>query len=135
MTNQNQVFPKVKFIDKTEDINNYFGNDWKVDPTTGINMTATLQKLYDYAYKQFKNEYNSRTKEEINITVTHKAELNEMKNLSIGDTIKICYGENKNRLNARITKTVYDSLAEKYTSIEVGSPKVNLISFIKNKRR
>lgn len=135
LTNQNQVFPKVKFIDKTEDINNYFGNDWKVDPTTGINMTATLQKLYDYAYKQFKNEYNSRTEEEINITVTHKAELNEMKNLSLGDTIKICYGENKNSLTARIIKTVYDSLAEKYISIEVGSPKVNLISFIKNKRR
>ena len=58
-----------------------------------------------------------------------------MKNLSLGDTIKICYGEDKQSLSARIIKTVYDSLAEKYKSIEVGSPKVNLISFIKNKRR
>ena len=135
LTNQNQVFPKVKFIDKTEDIKNYFGNDWKVNPTTGLNMTDTLQMLYYYAYEHFKNEYKSRTEKEINITVTHKAELNEMKNLSLGDTIKICYGEDKQSLSARVIKTVYDSLAEKYKSIEVGSPKVNLISFIKNKRR
>ena len=134
-TNQNQVFPKVKFIDKTEEIKNHFGSDWKVNPTTGYNMTATLQQLYHYAYKSFKNDYKSRTEEEINVTVTHKEILSEMQNLSMGDTIKICYGEDKQSLSARIIKTVYNALEEKYTSIEVGSPKINLISFIKNKRR
>ena len=83
----------------------------------------------------FKNEYKSRVTEEINVTVTHNVELDEMKNLSLGDTIKICYGEDKESLSARITKTVYNSLAEKYTSIEIGNPKLNLFSFIRNKRR
>lgn len=135
LTNQNQSYPKVKFIDKTEDLKNHFGSKWAVNPTTGYNMSDTQSQLSYYAYEHFKNEYKSRVTEEINVTVTHNLELEEMKNLSLGDTIKICYGEDKESLSARIIKTVYDSLAEKYTSIEVGSPKVNLIRFIKNKRR
>lgn len=135
LTNQNQSYPKVKFIDKTEDLKNHFGSKWAVNPTTGLNMSDTQSQLSYYAYEHFKNEYKSRVSEEINVTVTHNLELEEMKNLSLGDTIKICYGEDKQSLSARIIKTVYDSLAEKYISIEVGSPKVNLISFIKNKRR
>lgn len=135
LTNQNQSYPKVKFIDKTEDLKNRFGSKWAVNPTTGYNMSGTQNLLSYYAREHFKNEYKSRVSEEINVTVTHNLELEEMKNLSLGDTIKICYGEDKQSLSARIIKTVYDSLAEKYISIEVGSPKVNLISFIKNKRR
>lgn len=135
LTNQNQSYPKVKFIDKTEDLKNHFGSKWSVNPTTGYNMTDTQSQLSYYAYEHFKNEYKSRVSEEINVTVTHNLELEEMKNLSLGDTIKICYGEDKESLSARIIKTVYNSLEEKYTSIEVGSPKVNLFSFIKNKRR
>lgn len=135
LTNQNQSYPKVKFIDKTEDLKNHFGSKWAVNPTTGYNMSDTQSLLSYYAQEHFKNEYKSRVSEEINVTVTHNLELEEMKNLSLGDTIKICYGEDKESLSARIIKTVYDSLAEKYISIEVGSPKVNLISFIKNKRR
>ena len=130
-----RIFPKVKLIDFSDKIRDYFGGDLKVNPRTGQNY-QDVQDMITY----FTNEYmifnvNHRTVEEVNVTITYNSELDKMQHLKLCDTVKVLFGENKPNLTAKICKVVYDSLAERYTLIEVGEQKTSLLNFIANKRR
>lgn len=136
LSNSKRVFPKVKQIDFTSDIRDYFGSSWKVDFKTGLHCQDTADKLFELTNKYLINNYNRKQAVgECNITITYNSELDKMQHLKLGDTVKVCFGEDKNSLFARISKVTYNSLAERYTLIEVGEQKPSLLDFILNKRR
>ncbi len=132
-SNTSRIFPKVKLIDFSDKIREYFGGDIKVNPQTGLNYQDVQDMI-----THFTNEYfnvNHQTVEEVNIAITYNSELDKMQHLKLCDTVKVCFGENKPSLTAKICKVVYDSLAERYTLLEVGEQKISLLNFITNKRR
>lgn len=131
----NQVFPKVKLIDVSSEIRDYFGGSWKVNPKTGLNYQDTLDMITYFTNEYFMKKVNRRTVEECNITITYDSELDKMQKLKLGDTVKVCYGPNKSTLTEKISKVVYDSLAERYTLIEIGEQKPSLLDFVTKKRR
>lgn len=130
-----QIFPKVKLIDVSSEIRDYFGGSWKVNPKTGENYQDTLDMITYFTNEHFMKKVNRRTVEECNITITYDSELDKMQHLKLGDTVKICYGPDKTTLTEKISKVVYDSLAERYILIEVGEQKPSLIDFVIKKRR
>ncbi len=135
LSNTDRVFPKVKLIDVSSKIREYFGGDFKVNPQTGENYQDAVDMI-----TYFTNEYmifnvNYRTVEEVNISITYEPELDKMQNINLGDTVKVCFGKNRPSITEKISKVIYDSLAERYTLIEVGEHKTSLLNFIQNKRR
>lgn len=135
LSNTDRVFPKVKLIDFSSKVREYFGGDFKVNPQTGENYQDAIDMI-----TYFTNEYmilnvNYRTVEEVNITITYDHELDKLQNIKLGDTVKVCFGKGRYSLSAKISKAIYDSLAERYISIEVGEHKTSLLNFIQNKRR
>lgn len=108
-------------------------NEISVDPTSGLNYTKLYDKLSilanDYLIKN-----GSKLTEEVNITVTYQPEIDKLQSIKLCDTVKVVFGINQST-TAKVTKTVYDSIRERYTTIEIGDSKVTLSNFINTKRR
>lgn len=128
-------FPKVKIIDFSSKIRDYFGGDFKVNPQTGLHMSNIRDMLLNFTNEYMISDENCRTDAEVNIKVTYEPELDKMQNLKLCDTVNVCFNEYTPPIKAKISKVVYDSLAERYTLMEIGEQKVSLLNFIKNKRR
>ncbi len=129
------VYPKVKKIDVTDKIKDCFGNDWKVDLSTGLHYSDTIDKISYYTNEEFTKGERSSTDAEVNINVTYDSELDKMQDLRLADYVKVCFDSQKSSYESQITKVVYDSLAERYKSIEVGDKVLSVLDFLNKNRR
>lgn len=71
----------------------------------------------------------------VSISVTLRAVLDEMAHLSLCDTVSVILDPFGTRAKAKITDVTYDSLAERWEKIVIGSPQITVADFILNKRR
>lgn len=123
-----RTFKNVKKVDFTSEM-----SDYEVKPSTGLG--------YDDAKKQLQvlaNEYlskNTFTTEEVNITVTYMPELDNLQDIRLCDTVTVVHGKLGATTKSKVTKVVYDSIHERYKSVEFGEAKISLKNFIKNNRR
>ena len=70
-----------------------------------------------------------QTSESPNLTVNYSPILDEMKEIALGDTINVALKSGRT-VEAKITKTEFDSLAERWTAIELGKEKIKLSNYI-----
>lgn len=79
------------------------------------------------------NQAQLQKRENANLTLKYRPALDEMTAVGLGDTVQ---AELKGGriVEAKITKTVYDGLAERWESIELGEEKLKLAHYIAKKR-
>ncbi|MBQ3691872.1 MAG: phage tail protein [Clostridia bacterium] len=78
---------------------------------------------------------NNLGKLSVNISVTLRAELDEMAEIGLCDTVHIILDNFGTEANAKITEVVYDSLLERWDKIQIGTPKITLADLVLNKER
>lgn len=74
---------------------------------------------------------NQLTVPEISLTITAENELEEMKNIALCDTVSVYFPTLQSTAKAKVTKVVFDSLLERYITIELGTPKKSLANLFK----
>lgn len=71
----------------------------------------------------------------VNIRVTYRSELDRLSNVGFSDTVTVSYGPLEMIHTANVTRTVYDSLLERYNELQIGDKKMTLSSFIRSSLR
>lgn len=133
---------------KTDDIN--LTSSYNVTNTSGISTRILVrdfssdfgentptQSLLDAAVKKYAedNDINS-IKASVTVSFVNLAQSPEYANIApletvnLCDTIKIYHKELGVNIKAKVIKTVYDTIAEKYTKIELGSARADMSSII-----
>ena len=74
-----------------------------------------------------------QTAPNVNLTVNYCPALDEMSAVGLGDTVDVMLKGGRT-VEAKITKTVFDSLSERWTSIELGKEKLMLSKYIAKTR-
>lgn len=74
---------------------------------------------------------NQLTVPEVSLTITAENELEEMKNIALCDTVSVYFPTLQSTAKAKVTKVVFDTLLERYTTIELGTPKKTLANLFK----
>lgn len=105
------------------------------DPREGAGYTGIRARLNALANKFiYTSQINTiQTAEDANLKVTIRQALDEMKELALGDTVNIILRGGQT-VEARITKTVFDSLAERWENLEIGQQRLILSKFIAKTR-
>lgn len=132
-TKHSIIFPKVKLIDFTEKVKNDVGSDFKVRTDIGEDIELIKELLQYYS-----NEYvifNGWSSPKVNIVITYDSELDKFQDIKLCDTVTVCLGRNKQSIQSKITKVVYDSILERYSLIEVGEKTLSLYDFLSKTRR
>ena len=130
-TGSTKTFPKIKQIDFTSDLRNYFGNDFKI---TGGTLTPGIQNKLNALTAEKLGEYSGIANKDVNIKIDYRPELDRLNNVGLCDTVNVVLGTGS-VVKAQVTKVKYDSLAERYKMIEIGDPKPMLPAFFTKKRR
>lgn len=102
-----------------------FSNDWQDKPTEE-QVKARVQKYIDA---------NELTKPKVSITVSFidtppTPELQALSTVRLCDTVTVKFEKLGIAAKAKIIKTVYDVLNDRYSSIEIGDAKTNLVNTI-----
>ena len=117
----------VYLFDCTSKIKKY-----TVDPASGKNYNdvrdALRQQTATYMYD------NEQTPESISITVNLEEELAKMYALKLYDYVTIVMPDGT-ELNKKISKTVFDSVSEKYKEITIGNLEMSMSDLLKIQRR
>ena len=133
---------------KTDDVN--LTSSYNVTNTSGISTrilvrdfssdfggNAPTQSSLDAAVKKYAedNDINS-IKASVTVSFVNLAQSPEYANIAPLETVNLCdtvtiyHKELGVNIKARVIKTVYDTIAEKYTKIELGSARTNMSSVI-----
>lgn len=106
-----------------------------VDPTDGTFYTNTKAKLAWAAakYITMSTREELQISENVNLKINYRPRLDEMQELGLGDTVDVMLKGGRT-VEARITKTEFDSLAERWNSIELGYEKMKLSNYIAKTR-
>lgn len=98
-----------------------------------MNMNTPGATVYLNIYNATESyvKANQLTVPEISLTITAENELEEMKNIALCDTVSVYFPTLQSTAKAKVTKVVFDSLLERYTTIELGTPKKSLANLFK----
>jgi phage-related protein len=130
-TGSTRAFPKIKQIDFTDDLRNYFGNTFEI---TGGTLYPGIQDKLNALTAEKLGEYSGIANKDVNIKIDYRPELDRLNNVALCDTVNVVLGAGS-VIKAQVTKVKYDSLAERYKMIEIGDPKPVLPAFFTKKRR
>lgn len=106
-----------------------FSSDFGENTPTQSSLDATVKKYAE------DNDINS-IKASVTVSFVNLAQSPEYANISpletvnLCDTVKIYHKELGVNIKAKVIKTVYDTIAEKYTKIELGSARADMSSII-----
>ena len=116
-----------KFTEEHDHIHfNTFGGAW-------LNTNELLNKLQTEAEKYIRENQAALTDRSVNITIDVAATLNTLRNCHLCDTVKVCFEPLGFTTNAKIIKTEYDCLNERYTKLELGTAKKNIADLFDGK--
>lgn len=98
-----------------------------------MNMNTPGATVYLNIYNATESyaKANQLTVPEVSLTITAENELTEMKNIALCDTVSVYFPTLQSTAKAKVTKVVFDSLLERYTTIELGTPKKSLANLFK----
>lgn len=107
------------------------------DFSSDFGGNAPTQSLLDAAVRKYAedNDINS-IKASVTVSFVNLAQSPEHANIApleavnLCDTVKIYHNELGVNIKAKVIKTVYDTIAEKYTKIELGSARADMSSII-----
>ena len=105
---------------------------YTLNPSTGANYEevrdALRNAVADYNYS------TEQTPETLSIRVTLENELTKMHAIKLYDEVTVVMLDGTN-LNRRISKTVYDSVSQKYKEITIGDLSMSMSDLLKIQRR
>ena len=101
--------------------------------STWLNESELFDKLQTEAEKYIRENQAALTDRSVNITIDVAATLNTLRNCHLCDTVKVCFEPLGFTTNAKIIKTEYDCLNERYTKLELGTAKKNIADLFDGK--
>lgn len=102
-----------------------------INPINGEGFKSVRDDLQK-AVAKYKHENELKTTN-VSITVTYQSELDKLQKVALCDTVKVI--TNNESIKTKVTKTVYDSLNEKYVALGIGDQITSLSDFLKIQRR
>lgn len=122
--------PKIYMLNATDQFESK-----EIDPTAGSGYNGVKSKLNTIArtYARGKALSELQTAENVNLQLTYRPALNEMREIGIGDTVDVMLKGGRT-VEAKITATTFDCLAERWTAIELGEEKLKLSDYIAKRR-
>ena len=105
------------FISMYPDFSMTYGESTPI-PT---NLSEARSKLLTVTNRYIRQNSAALLEPSLNVNITTNAMAEEIKKCSLGDIVMVYYEPMNTTLSAKITKTVYDVLAERYTTIELGN--------------
>ena len=113
-------------LDCTDLLDNY------VAGTHGENYATIRNAMRSYAATYASN--HSLGKINISISVTLRAELDEMAQIGLCDTVSVVLDNFGTTATAKITEATYDSLLERWDKLVVGAARVTVADVILNRK-
>ena len=101
--------------------------------TTGQNYSTVKAAMTNYARTYAANR--SLGKVSVSIDITLRAELDEMAQIGLCDTVSVILDNFGTTATAKITETTYDSLMERWDKLVVGATRVTVADMILNRKR
>lgn len=121
--------PKIYMLDATNEF-----EETEINPisTPYSTIQSTLNSIaYTYAHGRAKSEL--QTAENVSLTVRFRPALDEMKAVGMGDTVDVMLKGGRT-VEAKITATSFDCLAERWESITLGEERLKLADYIAKRR-
>ncbi len=113
------------------DVSNEASNnkeDWTINSHTGANIDLVKGQLNVRASANRQRIAESNGKPIANIKVNFRSDLDEMKNVALCDTVHV--DVNGEDVTAKVIKTEFDCLLERWNKLEIGMPKSKLSDYI-----
>lgn len=129
--NNSSSYQKVYGLDCTELLDPYVYGPTTQAGTITLQQAQAMMTAYALQYASI----NSLGNLDINIEVTLRAELDEMSQIGLCDTVKVILDPFGTSATAKITSVIYDALLERWNKIVIGSPKITVADLILDKRR
>jgi phage minor structural protein len=120
--NQQSKTNKLLLLDATELV-----GDITVNSNTGYNYIAVENLCKFAAESHYKDSRPASIK--TNITIDLRAELDEMKEISLADTIDVIIDPENSKVIAKVVKAEYDCLLERWNKLELGRIKTKLSDY------
>lgn len=128
-TGANFEYKKVLMLDLTDRMQDVIVEWYDNPPIPKPSSLSTAIERLNAEAVEYSNQYTNELKyPSTSIKIDTTETLSGLQNLGLCDSIYIMI--NNEKTTAKITKYVYDSLAEKYTKIELGKQKKDLSSVI-----
>lgn len=102
-------------------------SDITVNSHTGENYEFVKNACRVAATTHYKDSEPASIK--VNITVDFRAELDEMKEIGLADTIDVVIDSEGNKATAKVAKVEFDCLLERWNKIELGTIKTKLSDY------
>lgn len=128
---ENTDFKKIKIVDLTA----------KFTDNNGVTAEITPDNLYEAAQEYIRENQWGVSSVNIKVSFVPLDQTEEYKDVagiegvSLGDSVMVDYPAVGIKATARCVKTVYDSLADRYDSIEIGKAKKSIVNTIAQMRR
>lgn len=105
----------------------YLVSDITVNTHTQENIDFVINACRVAATSHYKNNEPASVK--VNITVDFRAELDEMLEIGLADTIDVIIDSHNNKATAKVSKVEYDCLLERWNKLELGTIKTKLSDY------
>ena len=125
--NTQSLYTKVFMLDCTDLLDNYEVGD----KGTGYDICRTAMTNYARTYAA----NNNLGKLSVSISVTLRAELDEMQQIGLCDSVSVILDNFGTKATAKITETTYDSLLERWDKLVIGDARVTVADVIINRKR
>lgn len=101
--------------------------------TVPLNYSDMQQKLMSLAWEYTAKNESALTNISANITVTADTALESLSDISLGDTVLVYFEPLNITVRAKIVKTQYDVLRERYVKIELGTVRKTIADLFSGK--
>ena len=125
--NTQSLYTKVFMLDCTDMLENYEVGE----KGTGYDTCRTAMTNYARTYAA----NNNLGKLSVSISVTLRAELDEMQEIGLCDTVKVILDNFGTKATAKITEVTYDSLLERWDKLIIGDARITVADVILNRKR
>ena len=114
-------------LDCTDMLENYEVGD------KGTGYAECQVAMTNYARTYAAN--NNLGKLSVSISVTLRAELDEMQEIGLCDSVKVILDNFGTKATAKITEATYDSLLERWDKLIIGDARITVADVILNRKR
>lgn len=116
ITSNTSALQRIYQFDATSELSRT-SFDWGVPADKYQLKTQLDSSAVTFAQRSYKNQI--QYKQNVNLQLTYRPALDEMQEIGLGDTVDVMLKGGRT-VEAKITATTFDSLAERWTAIELG---------------
>lgn len=130
--NSQATYTKTYILDCSDVLSPYIVGPASIGTQT---ITSAQARNLIVQYAQTYAKYNGLGNLNINIEVTIRAELDDMSQIGLCDTVNVILDNFGTEVTAKITEVIYDALNERWKKMVIGSPKITVADFILSKSK